>query len=548
MGQLALVFALKFLAALGYFGFALVLSLFLSENLGFSDREAGLLYGLVGMLISVYSAPVGWCIDAFGCRRSLLFGCALLAGSRCALAAAGDRFAAITVLCTGLPVGEAFVVPALGAAVGRLSGAGDAKRNYGIFYTVMNVGVVCVGPAIDWLRTATADPFRAALCASALCGALSLPLAACLSAAADCDGDRGGDDDDRGGDGDGDGERKGKRPADDARTTRSFFLLLALLCGVRSLFRHLDATFPKYFLRRHGPNAPLGLVYSLEPLLIIFLVPLTTGARAPRGCPRFLADALARGAAAPALTAITVGCYVGTLAPFCLALRSTVGGGVAFVATMAVGEAVWAPRFYAYTNACAPKGRAGAFFALAQVPLFLPKMVAGVVSGDLLHRYCPGAPCADGPKLWLAIALVRAKRGGLQWTFTSKVTERGSSKVEEKPPFSDPGAPRGALPAPHPRRRAPRLDPPRPRGGGRAGRGAPGGRGRPGGAPIGDAPPRPGPVPDRRAPPPGRLVGISEFYVRRRGAPPAILGRGGCCHEFDPALKRAPFWLRTRVD
>jgi len=52
---------------------------------------------------------------------------------------------------------------------------------------------------------------------------------------------------------------------------------VALLVGVRALFRHLDATWPKFFLRTFGPSAPFGTVYALEPFLIITLVPLLSG-------------------------------------------------------------------------------------------------------------------------------------------------------------------------------------------------------------------------------------------------------------------------------
>ena len=37
----------------------------------------------------------------------------------------------------------------------------------------------------------------------------------------------------------------------------------------------------------------------------------------------------------------------------------------------------------------APQGQSGRFFALAQVPLFLPKLAAGAVSGASLRVYIP---------------------------------------------------------------------------------------------------------------------------------------------------------------
>ena len=53
-------------------------------------------------------------------------------------------------------------------------------------------------------------------------------------------------------------------------------LLVVLLVAVRLIFRHLDATFPKYLLRTHGPAVPYGLLYAINPALIILLVPIVS--------------------------------------------------------------------------------------------------------------------------------------------------------------------------------------------------------------------------------------------------------------------------------
>ena len=51
-------------------------------------------------------------------------------------------------------------------------------------------------------------------------------------------------------------------------------LFSLLIMAVRLLFRHLDATFPKYLVRELGKDAPYGTLYSINPLMIIFLVPI----------------------------------------------------------------------------------------------------------------------------------------------------------------------------------------------------------------------------------------------------------------------------------
>jgi len=41
--------------------------------------------------------------------------------------------------------------------------------------------------------------------------------------------------------------------------------------GTKATFRHLDATFPKYFMRMHGDEAPFELFVAVEPLLTVLL-------------------------------------------------------------------------------------------------------------------------------------------------------------------------------------------------------------------------------------------------------------------------------------
>ena len=410
--QLLMIYALKFLAAMGYFLVSLTLSLYLTDEHGFGDANAGSLYGVLGMLISLYTFPVGWFIDRFGIKRSLVYGALLVTLSRIALALLTDSALVVTVLCTTLPLGEAFAVPSLSAAVGTLAQrasraaaasevgmAGDeraaVKSAYGTFYAMMNVGLVCCGPLVDGLRAAVHRPYRHACWISALCGALMLALAWQMTVddAAGAESETGDVEQQRafllresesasklGGPAEGDETRGTTLTSTDAdtdllskRRRRGFFFLTILLIGVRALFRHLDATFPKYFLRAQGPAAPFGLVYSLEPLLIIILVPLfssdapssaSSGSHSSDNrtswlmrlpCGSWLQVLLVRVRALTSLEAITLGCYVGTAAPFVLALSSAWWAPPVFVATIALGEALWAPRFYMYTHEIAPE-------------------------------------------------------------------------------------------------------------------------------------------------------------------------------------------------
>ena len=48
------------------------------------------------------------------------------------------------------------------------------------------------------------------------------------------------------------------------------FLAMALFTlNLKQIFRHMDATFPKYAVRAFGCDAPFGSIYAINPALII---------------------------------------------------------------------------------------------------------------------------------------------------------------------------------------------------------------------------------------------------------------------------------------
>jgi MFS family permease len=124
---------------------------------------------------------------------------------------------------------------------------------------------------------------------------------------------------------------------------RRFLLVCLLTLNVRMVFRHLDGTLPKYMIREFGPDAPKGLVYSINPFLIIILVPIITAATT----------------AVHPLIMIHRGTYVSAMSVFFLAFSTSIPACVLFVVTLSIGEALWSPRLYDFTMSVAQEGREG---------------------------------------------------------------------------------------------------------------------------------------------------------------------------------------------
>ncbi len=99
------------------------------------------------------------------------------------------------------------------------------------------------------------------------------------------------------------------------------------------IFRHLDATFPKYAVRILGEHSPWGSIVSINPILILILVPLATPLS-------FHINGYNQ---------ILLGSLISGLSPFALAVSSSIPAAIIFVVLLSIGEALWSPRLYDYT-------------------------------------------------------------------------------------------------------------------------------------------------------------------------------------------------------
>ena len=143
-----------------------------------------------------------------------------------------------------------------------------------------------------------------------------------------------------------------------------------IVTNMRMIFRHLDATLPKWMLREFGSSAPFGLVYSLNPAVVIVLTPIM-GALTSEIHP---------------LHMIRFGIFVSTVSlTFLVVWPHAMWACITFILIFSVGEAIWSPRFYDFGMKSAREGREGVFTAVAYAPVFLAQLPVGFISGALLN-------------------------------------------------------------------------------------------------------------------------------------------------------------------
>lgn len=166
-----------------------------------------------------------------------------------------------------------------------------------------------------------------------------------------------------------------------------FVCLIILLMGVRIVYRHLDATFPKYMVREFGKEVNYGSLIAINPFLVVIILPLF----APLS---YIFSAY---------TQIMIGAFITSLSPFFLVSGPHLWSSIMFVIILSIGEALWSPRLYEYTIAITEAGREGIYMALASSPMFIATLITGATSGMMLEKFCPEKGHKESYKMWLII-------------------------------------------------------------------------------------------------------------------------------------------------
>ena len=390
--ELWIVYLMKFLESVGYFTMYSMIPIFLSSDHGLSDAEAGGVTGAWATAISLVVFIAGFVADAMGVKRALFWAALSTAVGRTLKAFAPGLHGVYAALALGV-WGIGCMKPTMNAAVRSYTSTATVAFAFSLYYVVMNVGSVTQGPIITefriWFKEGVVvggHSFSAAqaiflvggVCSTVnVCLALLLrdqpPGAAAPPAVA--------------------GTRNPFMIAREVLRERTFWTFLAfisLLTMVRLIFQHAHLTWPKYTMRAFGEDFAWAWYWSINPLMVIFLTPFATAlTRKMKPYP-----------------VIVFGSVISSLSVFAMAFSTTIGASVVFIVILSLGEILWSPRLYEYTATIAPRGRESSYMGLSEVPMFLAKPVAGVLSGLMLTRYMPETGARDPQIMWLIIGAV----------------------------------------------------------------------------------------------------------------------------------------------
>lgn len=438
--DLWLLFGYKVVEFAAYSAMNLAVILWLSEDCGLGDVEAGSFIAAWSVILSVMCIFAGALVDTIGIRKTMIISLGLLIFARVFLSFLTDPTLSFILAFLPFGLGFAMVKPLVSVAIKRFTTREGASLGFGIYYVMMNLAAAVGSFFFDWMREHFASRNASGTIIDENAGTILLghhfstyQLIFLGGLAATCvsmvlawfvrDGVEMTED--------GEVSLRPKKSASPGleglvKTVsetwanlsgtirepffRIFIGLLSLTVFVRFIFFHFHYTFPKYGIRVLGDGAKIGSIYGvLNPVLIIFLVPLVAMMSKRVSSYRMMIIGSAISALSCFIVVMPLEWFVGLtgsvigelvfikwlgMAPDMASLLASPPNAeywplIFFIIVFTFGEAIWSPRLTQFTAEIAPKGREGTYIALSILPFFVAKFFVGPMSGWLVGKYTP---------------------------------------------------------------------------------------------------------------------------------------------------------------
>lgn len=388
--------SVELLERMSYYAVFIVLTLYLSNILGFNDFEASMISGLFSG--GLYLLPIfsGAYADKIGFRKSMLVAFTLLSIGYFALGifptlleTIGLVTYGVTTTFNGLPTSEArwIIVPILfvlmigGSFIKSIISASVAKetteatraKGYSIFYMMVNIGAFTGKTIIDPLRDVIGD--QAYIFINYFAGAMTLLALVAVFFM-----------------------YKSTHHAGEGKTMKAIIkgfvkiltnwrllILILIITGFWMVQQQLYATMPKYVIRLAGEGAKPGWIANVNPFIVVCCVSFITRLMAKRS----------------AITSMNVGMFLIPFSALLMAcgnlLDNEIISGLSNITLMmiagiviqALAECFISPRYLEYFSLQAPKGEEGMYLGFSHLHSFLSSIFGFGLAGILLTKYCP---------------------------------------------------------------------------------------------------------------------------------------------------------------
>ncbi len=377
----------NFLDCMVFFAILTISPIILSENFGFTDAQAGYVVTVFGSTTTICLLFSGMLMDWLGIRWSLYLAMPVLTVLRTLIVVLAlnpdwlpDRRGELVTYAYFLMAPcLALVQTVFQAANKRFTTRKSRSAGFNLWYLFMNIGAACAGVMIDVIYLVLRVPRVHVFSVGAVFGVLCLAATLLFIRREEQLYGPNEEPDTRSG-----GLRKNPLATVWAVWREPVFwrfvCLVSLLLGVRAVFLYMHLLWPKYWLRVIGPDALIGTLNTINPILVIvgliLLIPVLH---------RFSVYKM-----------LVYGSLISALSMFVMAIPSwgntTYTVSIVAIVVLSIGELLWSPRLTEYTAAIAPVGQEGTYLGLSMVPYFFAKTIVSALSGHMLEKWIPELP------------------------------------------------------------------------------------------------------------------------------------------------------------
>ncbi|MDD3559255.1 MAG: MFS transporter [Melioribacteraceae bacterium] len=414
-----------------YYGFFIVLTLYLTDIVGFDDKATGVVAGIFFACLYLFPPFVGAIGDKIGFKKGLIIAFTLLTIGYFLLGVWHEKFLVIIFLFIVL-IGGSFIKPLITGTVAKTSSEVNRARGFSLFYWIVNIGAFSGKTFVPYIRQGIGleyvNFFSAAMSFVALLFAIFLfkPLDAKL-------------------------EPKSIKDVWKSLikifSTGRLITLTLIVTGFWIIQHQLYATMPKYVIRLLGEEAKPEWLANVNPAVVVLFVVLITQLTKKHKAVNamlvgmllmpFSALAMSMSQELEKITGPVIQIF-GFLSAHPLTVMMIIG-----IAIQGLAECFISPRFLEYFSLQSPKGEEGLYLGFSHLHSFFSALLGFISSGFLLDAYCPdpktlpeglteiqkAAYYSDAHVIWyyfLAVGLVSA----LALFIFRLVTNRIDAKLE----------------------------------------------------------------------------------------------------------------------
>ncbi|MCB9206728.1 MAG: MFS transporter [Ignavibacteriales bacterium] len=361
-----------------YYGFFIVLTLYLTDIVGFDDKETGVVAGVFFALLYFFPPFVGAISDKIGFKNGLILAFTLLTIGYFFLGVFHSKALVIFFLFVVL-IGGSFIKPLITGTVAKTTSEANKARGFSLFYWVVNIGAFGGKTVVPSIRQGIGleyvNFFSAGMAFLALLFAIFIFKI----------------DEKR--------VENGKSVKDVMNalikifSTPRLIILTLIVAGFWIIQHQLYATMPKYVIRLLGEEAKPEWLANVNPLVVvIFVVIITQLTKKYKAVSVMLigmlimplsALAMAMSQELESMTGQAVSIF-GAFSMHPLTIMMIVGIGI-----QGLAECFISPRFLEYFALQAPEGEEGTYMGFSHLHSFFSALIGFIMSGFLLDAYCP---------------------------------------------------------------------------------------------------------------------------------------------------------------